>query len=95
MNKEIALACRKDEKSLLLDYTASTKWEDIANLEWSTAEVMEVMRQYRTLVEEKFTSTNSAMVPCNQYMKQSSVTSVCPIGHFNCGASPCMITQHQ
>jgi hypothetical protein len=40
-------------------------------------------------------SNNRAMVPCNQYMKQSSVVSMCPIGHFKCGVSPCMVTQHQ
>jgi len=67
MNKELGVACRKDEESLLLDYTASAKWEDIANLEWSTAEVMEVMRQYRTLVEEKFTSTNTGSPKCPHY----------------------------
>ena len=45
--------------------------------------------------ESGHTAHNSAMVPCNQYMKQSSTVSVCPIGHFNCGASPCMVAQHQ
>ena len=47
------------------------------------------------LSESTNSSYNSATVPCNQYMKQSSVVSMCPIGHFNCGASPCMVTQHQ
>jgi len=46
-------------------------------------------------VEALKPSHNNAMMPCNQYMKQSSTVSVCPIGHFNCGASPCMVARHQ
>jgi hypothetical protein len=46
------------------------------------------------LVEEKITSTNSAMVPCPQH---DAIDAGCPLhAHvWFCGIKPCMIARHQ
>ena len=40
---------------IILDYTLSDKWEDIKNLKWTTAEVIDLLNNYFKKEEEKLT----------------------------------------
>jgi len=72
---------------------AKRRFESETGLPWSDASYLPWLEK---LVEEKFTSTNSAMVPCPKWINCDG--DVCFGDPFKekCGDSPCLVlAQHQ
>ena len=60
-------------EQIIMDYTASTKWDQIEKIHWTTAEVMDVFDTYFRTLERSDNSDYEAMSKLKQLIQLVSI----------------------
>lgn len=72
---------------IILEYTASSEWVDVKNMNWTTSEVQELLTKALSLVKKsndiKSVSGSCLNIDCDGDVKPSNVCVKCGKEHYN------------
>jgi hypothetical protein len=68
-------------EEFVLEYTKSVSWDEIEGLDWTTAEMIEVMEMYASRIRAELVTLERVQAECEKYRapKRTVACAACPL----------------